>query len=586
MHIEARGFFSSLLPAVVALGVAASPRVASATWPLFGRAVCDEASAQQHPVITGDGVGGAIITWQDFRTPTTVIAAQHVLASGDLDAAWPHFGRVLIGTPLVDPAGGQSVETITTDLSGGAIVAWQDDRSSTTGTDIYAQHVLADGQLDPNWPATGVPLCVVDGVQIRPLIVSDAAGGAIVAWTDARPGASVVDLYAQHVLASGLVDANWPTNGLAVCTAAGAQAFPVISIDGDGGALLAWHDLRNPANGSDIYVQHVRVAGAVDAAWPVDGRAVCTAVDAQAEPTILSDGAIPGPTGAIVAWTDARDGTGHIFAHHVLATGAIDPAWPMDGQMLSNTGIESRPVAVSDGAGGAVVTWQRLTSVHQKLFAEHVTAAGVVDPAWPAGGRALSAADNEQTNAQVVSDAAGGAIVAWDSDTNDVFAQHVLASGALDSAYPNTGRVICDLPLQQAFPAMIPTDDGGAIVTWLDNRTGSTDIYAMQVLDAAPTGAIDRVPSAIAFAPAFPNPAHASLTLRFNLPAEAPVRLTIYDVTGRRVRELAAGPRPAGDNVLGWDLRDDRGREVSSGVYFARLESGQATLTQKLVKVR
>ncbi len=59
--------------------------------------------------------------------------------------------------------------------------------------------------------------------QAFPVIVSDGVGGAIVAWQDGRSQTSGVDIYAQHVLASGAVDLAWPANGRVLCTATGGQ---------------------------------------------------------------------------------------------------------------------------------------------------------------------------------------------------------------------------------------------------------------------------------------------------------------------------------------------------------------------------
>src|SRR5260221_220474 len=105
----------------------------------------------------------------------------------------------------------------------------------------------------------------------------------------------------------------------------------------------------------------------------------------QLLPSLTPDGA----QGAFAAWSDCRGvGRSHIFAQHVLASGAVDPAWPVDGTAISAGNVlETRPIAVSDGAGGAVVTWQGFT-VHLNMYAQHVKATGVVDPAWAPGGRA------------------------------------------------------------------------------------------------------------------------------------------------------------------------------------------------------
>src|SRR5439155_218107 len=154
-------------------------------------------------------------------------------------------------------------------------------------------------------------------------------------------------------LASGAVDTAWPVDGRELCTATSNQIQPTVDSDGAGGAIVTWRDDRTGV--SDIYAQHVLVGGAVDTAWPVDGQAVCAATSNQYNPVIISDGA----AGAIVAWPDDRPGTNpDIYAQHVLPSGEVDPAWPTDGRALSTAaGSQVNPAIVSDGAGGAIVVW-------------------------------------------------------------------------------------------------------------------------------------------------------------------------------------------------------------------------------------
>jgi hypothetical protein len=68
-----------------------------------------------------------------------------------------------------------------------------------------------------------------------------------------------------------------------------------------------------------------------------------------------------------------------------------------------------------------------------------------------------------------------------------------------------------------------------------------------------------------------PNPMSTSSTIAFRLAAPADVRLSIFDVSGRRVQTLAEGARPAGDQSVTWDGTDVTGQRVASGVYFYRL---------------
>jgi len=579
-----RGAAAATLAAIL---LVLEPRIAAAEWPLFGRAISNATSPQLHAVIASDGAGGALIAWQDFRTQQPEIAMNHVLASGSIDANWPHFGRSVVTDPnaISGAVAGQANPVIVPDGAGGAIVAWEDGRDPDTETDIFATHLLANGQVDGAWPVNGVALVLIDGVQDAPAIVTDGAGGAIVTWMDRRTGASVIDLFAQHVLASGVVDPRWPVNGLAVSTAPGTQELPVISADGAGGAIIAWQDQRGLPSGFDVFAQHVLNSGSVDRAWPVNGLGVCTASGDQGRPTITSDAG----AGAIVVWTDARVvGSDHIFAEHVLITGVVDAAWPVNGRQLSNAALlESRSRAVPDGAGGAIVSWQGFTT-ELNIYAQHVKANGIVDPAWPAAGRALSDATRQQTTAELASDGAGGAIVTW-QDGNRVIAQHVLSTSAFDPAYPPTGLALADPNGGQGDAAIVAAGLNDAIVTWTDGRdalTTGADIYAIQVL-AAETLDVPG-PSAIGlrFTRPNPNPARDPLTLRYALPRDAGVTLAVFDAAGRRVRQLVTGLQPAGEHAVVWDLRDERGGPIGAGLYLARLESGGETLTQKVMRVK
>jgi flagellar hook assembly protein FlgD len=64
------------------------------------------------------------------------------------------------------------------------------------------------------------------------------------------------------------------------------------------------------------------------------------------------------------------------------------------------------------------------------------------------------------------------------------------------------------------------------------------------------------------------------------------MRLDIYDANGRRVRQLGSSTRPVGEQTIAWDLRDESGRAVQAGLYFARLEVDGRVLTQKFATLR
>jgi len=83
--------------------------------------------------------------------------------------------------------------------------------------------------------------------------------------------------------------------------------------------------------------------------------------------------------------------------------------------------------------------------------------------------------------------------------------------------------------------------------------------------------------------PAAPNPFVRKTDLRFSLDRTGEMELAVVDVAGRVVRRLDRGSREAGDHRVTWDGRDDAGRPLPAGVYFARLEANGVTQARKVV---
>ena len=136
-----------------------------------------------------------------------------------------------------------------------------------------------------------------------------------------------------------------PNNGnVGLCTSAGDQAYPTIVSDGAGGAIVTWQDFRG--GNSDIYVQRVNVAGTPQ--WTVNGVALCTATGNQFGPAIASDGA----GGAIVTWQDFRGGNYDICAQRVTAAGA--PQWTANGVALCTAANAARLSSRVDRRGAPV----------------------------------------------------------------------------------------------------------------------------------------------------------------------------------------------------------------------------------------
>jgi flagellar hook assembly protein FlgD len=70
------------------------------------------------------------------------------------------------------------------------------------------------------------------------------------------------------------------------------------------------------------------------------------------------------------------------------------------------------------------------------------------------------------------------------------------------------------------------------------------------------------------------------------MPSSGPVNLVIYDTSGREVRTLVDEILPGGRSQAVWDGRDNSGKRLPSGVYFASLTAGGMTEAHKIIMVQ
>lgn len=83
-----------------------------------------------------------------------------------------------------------------------------------------------------------------------------------------------------------------------------------------------------------------------------------------------------------------------------------------------------------------------------------------------------------------------------------------------------------------------------------------------------------------------PNPFNPQTTVHFSLANSERVRISIYDVTGARVRQLVDETMPSGQHQARWDGTSERGTGVTSGIYFVRMVAGSYTDVRKIVMLK
>ncbi|HDR88150.1 MAG TPA: T9SS type A sorting domain-containing protein [Bacteroidetes bacterium] len=603
-------------------------------WAANDVTVSDATGTESFHRMISDGAGGAILTWAHLPgTPgSTDIYAQRVDSEGAVQ--WTENGE-----EICVAAESQSNPELTGDGNNGAIITWSDSRQGMGTLDIYAQKISAEGSVQ--WTAGGVAVCLSASFQESPVITSDGAGGAIIAWQDARAGNA--DIYAQRINDTG--EPVWNENGIPVCSAASDQQMPRIVSDGAGGAIMVWQDLRS--GNADIYAQRVNASG--EMLWESNGVAACPAAGNQNQPVAVSDQA----GGVILAWVDARDdGQGDIYAQRLNASGQA--LWNANGTAVCTaTGYQEAPDLACDGNQGAIVVWaDKRNGEHYDIYAQRIDKNGYPgvfadedldgigdteekgengdDPDYD--GNSDGQADHQQAHVASFSTFNGQQYVTL-AVPDSVSLENVQATG-------NPGPDAAGSPEADTYPygffrntisgltpgshtvATLLLHNGPGVNTYFkygatpgesthwyefdyDGTTGAVIsgdtvfLYLNDGLrgddDASANGVIPepggpiltatRVESHVAegfsLDQNFPNPFGNETEIAFTTAGYTLVRVEIFDLTGRRVGMLLNEPLPEGRHVVSWDASG-----IPHGTYILKLSTGTCSVFRKMIKCR
>jgi hypothetical protein len=84
----------------------------------------------------------------------------------------------------------------------------------------------------------------------------------------------------------------------------------------------------------------------------------------------------------------------------------------------------------------------------------------------------------------------------------------------------------------------------------------------------------------------YPNPFNPITVIQYSLPKSSFVKIEIYNILGQKVRTLLEEPQELGYKTIQWDGEDDSGVEVSSGVYFYKIEAGTFVECKKMTLLK
>ena len=108
---------------------------------------------------------------------------------------------------------------------------------------------------------------------------------------------------------------------------------------------------------------------------------------------------------------------------------------------------------------------------------------------------------------------------------------------------------------------------------------GNVEYHSLQLMGVS----LSNVPQQFVLYPNYPNPFNPVTTIRYDLPDDSYVTLTIHDMMGKQIRTLVDGPQVAGNGMIQWNATNDAGHPVSAGLYLYTIEAGEFRQTKKMV---
>ena len=539
--------------------VTSSAAVASG-WCELGVRLTEASGDQVDPNVARDGDGGALVTFHD----SSKIYAARVASTGSI--TW--------STSDATSAGAPTLPSVVDDGDNGAIVVYR-----ASGRLFGQRYRGSDGA--GQWSgSTSYPdvLTIVDSGSVNEdaSIATDEIGGVLVAYAESN------DISLQRVTTGGTV---W-SSAITVCSATGTQSKPQVVSDAAMGAIVSWVDDRS-APTTAVYVQRVRSGTTYTTCWTANGVAVVSSV--LADPTLSMDA--DGVGGAYMAWS-----TNDVSVRHIDSHGDLGTLWglsPVSGSVQKHTSI-----AVTTDTTAVVSWWDDRSSKEGVYLNEGSFSA----PAIPDGLTDLTIDDTGKNTH----------LLGWDDPSDDpthgAASTYILrrSTSAITEANFDNATLLAEVSASggpycytvsglsscTTYYYAIRTRFGCQVSDISNVPSGATNCSGTDVLCGgfgarqAPPDLEGAMPQDLELNAVGSNPTSRVAALQFGVPQTSHgqhAKLTIYDVAGRRLRTVFDGTVPAGVHKAQWDLRDDAGRLLGGGVYFARLRLGGQTLTRTVV---
>ncbi len=477
-------------------------------WNANGVAVCPAQNTQTlYYQLLSDGMGGAILVWDDLRSGSNEVFAQRVGGTGTLQ--WPAAG-IAVSPPFTNLASYEAVP----DSTGGLMLCFTLTTGVATRNDVFVQHI--NGQGLAQWGAQGINICAAAKDQLYCKIVKDTGHNIIVVWQDFRFDPVKSQLYGQRIAPTGT--RLWAEGGvlLADSVVAASTGFKIAS-DTKGGVQLAWLDNFILLSSTTAHLFSLQVDSMGNT--PNVKKEIATWEDLQMPVDFKHVPDFKG--GSLLCWIRPAPATPtgnqfeifDIYYQHLLANG--NAAFSTTGQPVSSAPMSQfYQQIIADSAGNAFAAWSDVRSAtNLDLYATKLALQAALPVSWISfSGRAVEhrvflewkTADEINNQGFIVQHSADGIVF------NDMG-----FTPATNNAGQSTYRFTDQHPVPGVnFYRLNQIDK--------DGRTSYSGIVKVNI--AQQTEVL-----------LYPNPAYNQLSLQGNITGAI---ITIYSQDGRKIKEL------------------------------------------------
>jgi hypothetical protein len=380
-----------------------------------------------------------------------------------------------------------------------------------------------------------------------------------VVWSDNRDGN--YEIYYNRSTNGG---ANWGTD-VRLTNDSAESSTPCVSVTGSV-VHTVWNDNRNGTQ-SEIYYKRSTDGGI---SWGPDTRVTNDSAGSWF-PSVSAYGSV-----VHIVWFDGRNGHQDIF-YKRSTDGGLNFGADMG---LTNDTVIKNNSSLSFSGSDVYVLWldSRDRYPNYEIYFKHSTDGGI---SWGADTRITT----NYTSATLHSSfSVSGSVVhvVWDDNRDgnyEIYYKRSTDGGMnweADTRLTNNSSV-------STYP-FISASGPVVHVIWMDFRDGNYEIYYKRDPTGNPTGIENissELPKAFNLEQNYPNPFNPSTVISYSLPLASNVKLIVYNAPGQTVKVLENGFKNAGNYSVKFNAA-----ELSSGIYFYKLETAEFTQVKKMILVK